>query len=382
MTQTNDRYLRFPLLRRIEHWLTAGSFITLALTGLPQKYADSPISEAVFSIMGGVEVMRVIHRVSAVILALVAVWHVGLAIWKLYVRREPATMLPNVDDGKNALQTLLYNIGRTRERPQQGWYTFEEKMEYWALVWGTLVMVVTGFFLWNPITAARLLPGEWIPAAKAAHGGEALLAVLAIIIWHLYHVLVRTFNRSMFTGYLSKDQMEHEHRLALHAPALLPVDEDRLRKRKRNFWATYGVIATIWLVGIVWFVTTEETAQAVVPPPHTLESYVPVTPTPLPAGLSSAEAVARYGDTWDGGIGALFASRCGECHSAVLSEQNLDLTSYAGALRGGDSGPAVIADAPGISLVLLWPTFDDHPGKFSPLEEAAVWNWIAEGAAR
>lgn len=380
MTKENDLYLRFPIFRRIEHWLTAGSFITLALTGLPQKYAASPISEAAIRILGGIEVIRIIHRVSAVVLALVSIWHVGYAIWHWYVQRKAPTMLPTLDDGKNMVQALKYNVGLTKDRPQQGFYSFEEKMEYWALVWGTLVMVVTGFFLWNPITAARLLPGEWIPAAKAAHGGEALLAVLAIILWHFYHVFIRTFNRSMFTGYLTKEQMEHEHPLAMHEPPPAVQDEDKLRKRKRNFWGVYGVITTVWLVFIVWFVASEQTARASIPPAQTLESYVPVTPTPLPAGMSYEAAADRYGETWDGGIGALFTSRCGECHSAELSEQNLNLTSYQGALTGGDSGPAVSPGAPGISLVLLWPNFKDHPGKLSPLEDAAIWNWIAQGA--
>ena len=83
--------------------------------------------------------------------------------------------------------------------------------------------------------------------------------------------------------------------------------------------------------------------------------------------MSYEAAAARYGDTWDGGVGALIISRCGECHSNVLGEQNLDLTTYSGALAGGDSGPAVRPGAPGVSLILLWPDFEDHPGKLSPL---------------
>jgi hypothetical protein len=287
-------------------------------------------------ILGGIEFIRIVHRVSAVVLALVSIWHIGYAIWHWYVERKSPTMLPNLDDGKNALQALKYNVGMSKDAPQQGFYTFEEKMEYWALVWGTFVMVVTGFFLWNPITAARILPGEWIPAAKAAHGGEALPR---------------------------------------------QINEEKLKKRKRNFWAVYGIITTVWLVGIFWFVTSEQTAVAAIPPAQELESFVPLTPTPLPPGMSYEAAAARYGETWDGGVGELFNSRCGECHSAELSEQNLDLTTYQGALQGGDSGSSLIPGSPGISLVLLWPNFDDHPGKLSPLENAAIWNWIEKGAA-
>jgi hypothetical protein len=69
-------------------------------------------------------------------------------------------------------------------------------------------MTITGFMLWNPIATTELLPGSIIPAALAAHGGEALLAVLAIVIWHMYNVHIKSFNPSMFTGWLPRDQME------------------------------------------------------------------------------------------------------------------------------------------------------------------------------
>ncbi len=70
-------------------------------------------------------------------------------------------------------------------------YTWEEKVEYWSLLWGTIVMIVTGFMLWNPIATARFLPGEFIPAAQVVHGGEALLAILAVLVWHFYSVHLR-----------------------------------------------------------------------------------------------------------------------------------------------------------------------------------------------
>ncbi len=76
-------------------------------------------------------------------------------------------------------------------------------------------MIITGFMMWNPIATARFLPGDFIPAAKAAHGGEALLAVLAIIVWHMYGVHIKHFNKSMFTGKISEEEMLDEHPLEL-----------------------------------------------------------------------------------------------------------------------------------------------------------------------
>ncbi len=373
------KYLRFRLSRRIEHWTTVVSFILLALTGLPQKYITASVSESIIRGLGGIETIRIIHRVSAVVLALVSIWHIGYALYHWFVKRGSLTMLPTKQDGINAWKTLLFNLGRKKERPPQGFYTFDEKIEYWALLWGTGVMVVTGFFLWNPITAARLLPGGWIPAAKAAHGGEALLAVLSIIIWHLYHVLVRTFNKSMYTGYLSREAMEHEHSLALHEPPPPKLDPQKFAQRKRQFWIGYGIVAAVWLIGVFWFVTSEETATATIPEPESVEVYVPLTPTPFAAEIEVPNAALRLGTTWENGIGEIIVTRCGECHNPRNGEKNLDLTTLEGAIEGGESGPALVPNAPGISILLLWPTFDDHPGELSPLEKAAVWSWIENG---
>lgn len=379
-TPKQEKYLRFPLVRRIEHWLNGAAFITLALTGLPQKYFESPISIGIISTLGGIETIRIIHRVAAVVLALVAIWHFGYNIYVWYVERKNPSMLPTAQDGFNAWKTLKYNLGLEKDRPKQGFYTFEEKMEYWALIWGTLVMVLSGFFLWNPITASTYLPGEWIPAAKAAHGGEALLAVSAIIIWHMYHVLVRTFNKSMYTGYMSREEMEHEHPLALHEASPVKTDPALMKQRKSRFWIGYGIVATLWLVGVIWFVTSEQTATATIPEPDQVEAFVPLTPTPFPLPPELPEAALRYGTTWEQSIGSIIVSRCGECHNPRNGEKNLDLSTYTGALAGGDSGPAITPGAPGISLILLWPTFEDHPGKLSPIEYAAIQEWIRNGA--
>lgn len=186
-------------------------------------------------------------------------------------------MLPSLQDVKDGLQALLYNVGFAKQYPKMGRYTFEEKMEYWAFVWGAAVMGATGFMMWNPITATKYLPGEFVPAAKAAHGGEAVLAVLAIIIWHMYGVHVRRFNKAMFTGMQTEEEMLHEHPLELeeiksgrmhHRP-----DPRTLRKRQLIYFPIAAILAIAMLGGIYGFINTEETALKTIPP-------ISVTATP------------------------------------------------------------------------------------------------------
>lgn len=192
-------------------------------------------------------------------------------------------MLPTLKDVKDAFQAFAYNLGLAKTYPQMGRYTFEEKMEYWAFVWGAIIMGVTGFMMWNPITTARFLPGEFIPAAKAAHGGEALLAVLAIIIWHMYGVHIRRFNKSMWTGYLTEEEMLHEHPLELadiKAGLAKPtIDPQTLRRRQAIYFPIAGLLALLMLGGVYFFVFGEQTAVLAAAPIETVPVYAPRTPT-------------------------------------------------------------------------------------------------------
>src|SRR5574337_607930 len=118
--------------------------------------------------------------------------------------------------------------------------------------------------MWNPIATARFLPGQFIPAAKAAHGGEALLAVIAIIIWHMWSVHLRHFNKSMWTGSLTEEEMLHEHPLELAdlkaGVAERPVDAVTLKNRRQIFFPVAGVASAALLIGVYFFPTFEQTA--------------------------------------------------------------------------------------------------------------------------
>ncbi len=214
-TQQARQYERFHWTQRISHALLLTSFTMLGLTGLPQKFAQTGWAQAMIGFFGGIETTRLIHHTFAVVLILLAIYHLLDIGYKIFVRRTSLTMLPTFKDVKDALQAFLYNLGLGKTRPQMGRYTFEEKAEYWALIWGVAIMGLTGFMMWNPIFTAKLLPGEIIPAAKAAHGSEALLAVLAIVVWHMYGVHIKRFNKAMWTGKQTEEEMLHEHPIEL-----------------------------------------------------------------------------------------------------------------------------------------------------------------------
>ena len=283
MSSEQHQYHRFNIFQRSEHIILLLSFTVLAITGLPQMYAQQPWATAMILGMGGIETVRIVHRVSAVLLILGTIYHFVAVAYRIYVKRVALTMLPGMQDVKDGLQALGHNLGIVKNAPRMGRYNFGEKVEYWAVIWGTVVMVITGFMLWNPIATTSFVPGEFIPAAKAAHGGEALLAVLSILTWHVYHVHVKRFNRSMFTGYISREEMEEEHALELEEiergwGADEPAQE-KVRQRQRVFAPIATIITVALLIGLYFFVTYEQTAITTVPRQQN-DVYAPITPIP------------------------------------------------------------------------------------------------------
>jgi cytochrome b subunit of formate dehydrogenase len=383
------RYIRFHWSQRVEHVLLILSFTTLAVTGLVQKYSQAGVSQAILRGLGGVENARTIHHVAATLMMFEAIYHLFMIGYKVIVRRSRMSMLPTVVDLRNGLQALLYNVGLGKQRPQGDRYTFEEKAEYWALIWGTAIMALTGFMMWNPIATTNVLPGQVIPAAKAAHGAEAVLAVLAIILWHLYGVHVKHFNKSMWTGTMSEEEMLHEHPLELAdlkaGIAQVAVDPKTLRRRRAIYFPIAGLLGAGMLVGVSYFVSYEKTAIETVPPAVDVPIYAPATATPIPtpavqAEAPSATAVPVASVTWQNTFAPILSAKCVMCHGAVNPSSGLSLTSYAKAMAGGVGGPGIVPGDPSASRLVIVQSAGGHPGQLPSDALALLVAWIEAGA--
>lgn len=378
------KYKRFTISDRFEHWAEMLAFFTLGLTGLIQRYSDWPISLKIMEVLGGIENVRLIHHGAAIVLMFAVIYHLGAAGYKYYVKRNRIKMLPNLKDVTNAWGWIMYNLGKRDQHPQEGRFTFGEKFEYWAFVWGTMIMGLTGFALWNPIATSDFLPGEIIPAAKIAHSLEAVLAVLAIIIWHFYNVHIKMLNKSMFNGKMSEEEMLHEHPLELadmKAGIADPLpDPEGEKKRLMIFLPVYFVVASVMILGVYFFVTSEDTAITTVPPASNVEVFVPLTPTPFPTPAPTATPKPILSITWDGGVGELMNTKCGTCHNDSSLLGGLDLTTYQAALVGGNTGPGFIPSDPDNSLIVTRQETGDHPGQLTAEEIDLLREWITTGA--
>ncbi len=212
-------FVRFTLKQRIEHVVTMVTFAGLCLTGLPQKFYASGWAQGLVGALGGIDATRWIHRFFGLTLALSVVVHAAFALGAVASRKVRFSIAITRQDFKDAILQLRYYLGLSEEHPRYDRYDYKQKWEYWSLMVGNVIMILSGLILYFPTVAARLMPGQFIPAAKVAHSNEGLLAFLVITIWHIFnahlHPDVFPFDTSIFTGKITEERMEHEHPLEL-----------------------------------------------------------------------------------------------------------------------------------------------------------------------
>jgi len=215
--EKEEMFQRFNIHFRLQHMTLFTSVILLILTGLPLKFHDfSPVAFLV-SLFGGIENTRIVHRIAATLLILFMVYHTIYTIFHKEGRRDFFLLLPRLQDVKDVIQNLKYFLGLSPQKPRFGRFSYVEKFDYWAVYWGCVIMIGSGALMWFQDLSLKFLPKFVLDAAKEAHSDEALLATLAIVIWHFYNV---HFNPDKFPGSLTwlhgkitKEEMMEHHPL-------------------------------------------------------------------------------------------------------------------------------------------------------------------------
>jgi formate dehydrogenase subunit gamma len=206
---------RFSLYRIIEHWLVATVFIVMVATGLSQKYYSFELAQWFVISLGGIDVVRIVHRVVGVVFSCLIAQHVLVAFYGVLFRRWRPSILITRKDFTDAVDNLKYYFGLTNVQARCDRYDYKQKFEYWGILAGGLIMIATGLTLWFPAFVARYLPGSLIPAAKAMHTSVAMMIFLIIAIWHIYNSIfspeVFPLDTVIFTGKISRDRMMREH---------------------------------------------------------------------------------------------------------------------------------------------------------------------------
>ncbi len=207
--------IRFTRNEVIQHLTLTVAFLVLVVTGFALRFPDTWWAEWLTATGMTEPVRRIVHRVAGVLLVMVSAYHAWYVLATKRGRKELKALLPSWTDFKDFGRNLKYHTFRSREKARFGRYDYMQKAEYWALVWGTIVMALTGLILWFPTAVARVLPGVLIPAAQTIHYYEAWLATLAVLVWHFFFVILHPEEYPMswtwLTGKMSKESAKKHH---------------------------------------------------------------------------------------------------------------------------------------------------------------------------
>ncbi|UCH78759.1 MAG: cytochrome b/b6 domain-containing protein [Candidatus Coatesbacteria bacterium] len=180
---------RLRRVERLQHLALILSFAGLGFTGFAIKFPNAFIFSWIVHLEGPYSIRIIVHKVFAVALIVAAVYHVGYMLFTRNGRARFKAIAPRWSDAREGLQTVLHAVGLARRRPEFGEFNYAEKAEYWALVWGTVIMALTGLYIWLDPYIQQFFPYWLYEVLRTIHFYEAILAVSAIVIWHFYHVI-------------------------------------------------------------------------------------------------------------------------------------------------------------------------------------------------
>lgn len=206
---------RFNIHHRLQHAGVFTSFTVCALTGLPIKYSDAGWALALAGWLGGIDTVLTIHLAAAVVLIAASLYHLVYLIMSFFQGKRSLAALPNWKDVVDVFDNIRYRFGLTERPPRYDRYSYKEKFDYWAVFWGMFIMAGSGLMLWFPGIAGQFVPRWLIESSRVAHSDEAMLAILAIVVWHFFNVHFNPTNFpanwAFFNGTMSAEEMKREH---------------------------------------------------------------------------------------------------------------------------------------------------------------------------
>jgi formate dehydrogenase gamma subunit len=179
-------FVRLNTHERLQHMIFFVCFLLLVITGftlrLPEEWMRR-LSATPFTY----EVRSTIHRWAGLVIIAISLIHIYYVILFREGRAWLRDIAPRRRDFTEARQNFAFYLGLRREPPRFDRFNYKEKMEYWALAFGNVLMSLTGLIMMFEHLWGQL----GLEVAALIHRMEAILACLALIVWHMYEVHFR-----------------------------------------------------------------------------------------------------------------------------------------------------------------------------------------------
>lgn len=211
-----EQVLRFNLIERIQHIILFVCLIMLLLTGLSLAYHDSWFGRFMIGLEGGLEGRGRLHNIFAFILIGLGIFHAFYVTFSDKGHAEISHLKYRKKDLRDIVLSFRYNFGVGKEKPQFGRYNLAQKFQYWGVIIGCAIMIITGSVLLLKVWGIAMIFPKWLwDITNVVHSYEGLLIFLVLFVWHIYDVHlspgVFPMSNAWLTGKISKKELEEEH---------------------------------------------------------------------------------------------------------------------------------------------------------------------------
>jgi cytochrome b subunit of formate dehydrogenase len=263
-------YRRFSPVERLTHAVMMISFYMLVLTGVPLRFSYAPWARPLADMLGGVKVAGALHRFFGIVTFGYFALHIGMLVNRFIKSDDkkgffwgPRSMVPQPKDLRDLRDAFRWFFGRG-PRPQFDRYSYMDKFDYFADIWGVIIIGGSGLLLWFPTFFSIFLPGWMFNVATIVHGVEALIALCFIFTIHFFNVNLRPekfpIDVVMFTGTARQEYFKEEHPLeyerVARAGGLAALETPPPSRQFYVFSVVVGFIAMglgLGLVGLIVF---------------------------------------------------------------------------------------------------------------------------------
>lgn len=383
-------FVRFSLSDRIGHWVYALIVLLLIVTGFSQMFPMNPLTLWIFNIFNGIENVRLVHHYSGFLFFVHNLYLTSSMSYSAFIRKIPITIAPTFEYVMGVLLAYRYNLNILDVKPPLGRVVLTKQSILWALIWGSIMIVLTGFILLNPVAVTTILPGIVVPMAKIAHGFEAVLVVIVLIIWHSYFFLMKYLDR-MITRLHPEIKTRYiiDHPIELvdmyDGRIVTKVDVKTIETYWRYHLPVYLLACGALLLGAFYFVNFETTSIQTTIDPESVRIYAPgeeiqgaepghgdsLPPPDMPQQPLSIDTV----HSWKSCISNLLLINCVNCHETE-NISGIDLRDYSAIINSGLVKPGL----PSESRLLLELSDERHTDRYSTRLLNILYDWITSGA--
>jgi formate dehydrogenase subunit gamma len=200
-TLSPGEVVRYNYKERVCHWVNGVTYLFCMLTGLAFY---SPYLYWLSFVGGGPASSRYLHPWVGIIFFIAVLWmH---ALWKLQMVAAPEDKA-----WKDGIKNYIEN--RDDLVPPQGRFNAGQKLFYWVMFYGAIVLLITGVIMWFPEMIAG--KAHWLlTIIIPIHTATALITIGAFII-HVYMgvLMVPGGLKGIVYGRVSQEWAAHHHKL-------------------------------------------------------------------------------------------------------------------------------------------------------------------------